>query len=173
MPDARSARSLACKIKKHTSIATTVTPESPDIPRAMVLTAYIVLSPVTGLSCHRRLRRVTSAQLDTSVGVSGPHALAVRTGNVRRTLPPASTASRPTSVTTRTPLLSRRDAVKSAADLGVTATPTDCDRLARRAVCAWQACNGRSYSGCCAAAVSAFARVLDHAFAAWNGLNLP
>jgi hypothetical protein len=45
MPGARRARSLACKIKKHTSVATTVTPESPDIPRAMVLTVYFVLSP--------------------------------------------------------------------------------------------------------------------------------
>jgi hypothetical protein len=26
--------------------------------------------------------------------------------------------------------------------------PTDCDRLARRAICAWQACTGRSCSGC-------------------------
>jgi hypothetical protein len=42
MPGARRARSLACKIKKHTSIVTTVTPESPGIPCAMVLTAYFV-----------------------------------------------------------------------------------------------------------------------------------
>src|SRR5580704_12835139 len=48
-PGARCTRSLACKIKKHTSIVTTVTPDSPDIPRAMVLTSYRVLSPVTGL----------------------------------------------------------------------------------------------------------------------------
>jgi hypothetical protein len=54
---------------------------------------------------------------------------------------PVSIASRPTSVTTRTPLLSRRDAAKPAADLGVTAMPANCDRLARRAICAWQACN--------------------------------
>src|ERR1700674_636071 len=34
MPGARCARSLACKIKfKHTSIVTTVTPETPGIPR--------------------------------------------------------------------------------------------------------------------------------------------
>jgi hypothetical protein len=45
---------LCAKVKKHTSIVTTVTPETPGIPRAMVLTAYIALSPVTGLSCHRR-----------------------------------------------------------------------------------------------------------------------
>jgi hypothetical protein len=50
MPGARCARSLACKIKKHTSVVTTVTSESPDIPRAMVLTVYSVLSPVIRLS---------------------------------------------------------------------------------------------------------------------------
>src|SRR5579859_3876392 len=41
---------------KHTSVVTTVTPVSPGIPRAMVLTAYNVLSPGTGLSCPRRQR---------------------------------------------------------------------------------------------------------------------
>jgi hypothetical protein len=39
--------------KKHTSVVTTVTPESPGIPRAMVLTVSCALSSVTGLSCHR------------------------------------------------------------------------------------------------------------------------
>src|SRR5712672_3982262 len=34
---------------------TTSTPERPAFPHAMVLTAYVVLSPVTGLFCHRRL----------------------------------------------------------------------------------------------------------------------
>src|SRR6266404_314555 len=37
MPGAQCARGLACKIEKHTSIVTTVTPERPGIPRAMVL----------------------------------------------------------------------------------------------------------------------------------------
>src|ERR1700738_1886306 len=32
---------------------TTSTPERPAFPHAMVLTAYVVLSPVTGLFCHR------------------------------------------------------------------------------------------------------------------------
>src|SRR6202035_3601591 len=32
-----------------------VQPDSPGIPYAMVLTAYFVLSPVIGLSCHRHL----------------------------------------------------------------------------------------------------------------------
>ena len=49
----------------------------------MVLTAYFVLSPVTGLFCHRRLRRLLR-QLDTSVGVSGPHDFAVRYHAIRQ-----------------------------------------------------------------------------------------
>jgi hypothetical protein len=59
MPGARCARSLACKIKKHTSIVTTVTPETPGIPRAMVLTVSFVISPVIGLVCHRHLALLT------------------------------------------------------------------------------------------------------------------
>jgi hypothetical protein len=43
----------------------------------MVLTAYFVLSPVIGLSCHRRLAD-TSARLDAGVEASGPHDFAVR-----------------------------------------------------------------------------------------------
>jgi hypothetical protein len=45
MPGVQHARSLACKVKKHTSVVTTVTSDTPDIPRAMVLTSYPVLSP--------------------------------------------------------------------------------------------------------------------------------
>jgi hypothetical protein len=48
MPGARCARSLACKIKKHTSIVTTVTTESPGIPPRNGFNAYNVLSPLTG-----------------------------------------------------------------------------------------------------------------------------
>ena len=40
-------------------------------------TAYNALSPVTGLSCHRRQRN-RFRRLDASVGASGPHAFAVR-----------------------------------------------------------------------------------------------
>src|SRR5437868_15095264 len=55
----------------------------PGLPCAMVLTASFVLSPVTGLFCHRRLADpwcistrlggCISAKLDASVGASGPH----------------------------------------------------------------------------------------------------
>src|SRR3981189_1621687 len=43
---------------ESTRVFTTVAPEHPAFPHAMVLTVYVVLSPVTGLSCHRRQRIV-------------------------------------------------------------------------------------------------------------------
>jgi hypothetical protein len=48
----------------------------------MVLTASFVLSPVTGLFCHRHPADY-SAKLDTSVGASGPHDFSVRVSAVR------------------------------------------------------------------------------------------
>jgi hypothetical protein len=83
MPGARCARSLACKIKKHTSIVTTVTPDTPGIPRAMGLTVSFVISPVIGLSCHRRQPNYFR-RLDASVEASGPHDFAVRVSTVRQ-----------------------------------------------------------------------------------------
>ena len=65
----------------------------------MVLTAYYVLSPVTGLSCHRRLVD-TSTKLDTSVGVSGPHDFAVRLSVVRQRHRHVHRIPHPTFVTT-------------------------------------------------------------------------
>jgi hypothetical protein len=74
---ARCTRSLACKGEvKHTSVATTGTTRSTGFPRAMVLTVSFVLSPVTGLFCHRHPAD-NSARLDASVGASGPHDFAV------------------------------------------------------------------------------------------------
>ena len=55
---------------------------SPAFP-AQWFTAYFVLSPVTGLFCHRHLADC-SAKLDTSVGVSGPHDFAVRLSAIRQ-----------------------------------------------------------------------------------------
>ncbi len=57
-------------------------------------TAYSALSLVTGLSCHHRLAD-TSATLDTSVGVPGPHGFAVRGTALSSLAPPASIASHP------------------------------------------------------------------------------
>src|ERR1700676_3515406 len=68
MPGARCARSLVCEIKKHTSVVTTVTPETPGIPRAMVLTASFALSSATGLVCHRHQRKLSFTDLTPASG---------------------------------------------------------------------------------------------------------
>src|SRR4051812_20957804 len=78
---ARCTRGLMCKMHKanaheHTGSAETLRPS----PRNG-FTAYSALSSVTGLCCHRRSREaIASQELDTSVGVSGPHDFAVRIG---------------------------------------------------------------------------------------------
>src|SRR5260370_2372878 len=69
--------------KKAHEQVTTVTPVSPGIPRAMVLTVSFVLSPVTGLFCHRH-RRSFLRRLHASVGASGPHDFAVRVSTIRQ-----------------------------------------------------------------------------------------
>jgi len=77
-------RSLACKIKKARKPVTTVTPETPGIPRAVVLTVSFVVSPETGFlspspaRCAKHRRR-----LGTSIGVSGRHDFAVRIQRIR------------------------------------------------------------------------------------------
>jgi hypothetical protein len=68
MPDARCTRGLVCTLmgRTHTSNNeyTGVTRHSRT---RVVLTVSFVLSPVTGLVCHRHLRN-TFRKLDTSVG---------------------------------------------------------------------------------------------------------
>ena len=99
MPGARRTHSLACENRKaheysrHRS--TGVTRHS----RAMVLTVSFVLSPVIGLFCHRRRRSYLHRSLDASVEASGPHDFAVRVARLSSESAPASTASRPASVT--------------------------------------------------------------------------
>src|SRR3954470_2754433 len=71
----RRTRSLACKVKKHTSWSPQAKPDDPAFPHATVLTVSFVISPVIGLCCHRRF---ACAKLDASVKASGPHDFAVR-----------------------------------------------------------------------------------------------
>jgi hypothetical protein len=101
MPGAQCTRGLVCKVestrvRNHRS--TGITRHSRT---RMVLTVSFVLSPVIGLSCHRRKRNAQAlSPLDASVEASGPHdftvresrALVSRTGRVHR-------ISFPTSVT--------------------------------------------------------------------------
>src|ERR1700682_1037017 len=84
----------------------------------MVLTVSFVLSPVTGLVCHRR-RRSFLRQLDTSVGASGPHDFAVRLTRHSSKALSASTASRPASVTIASRPSMGRDGERYIADLGL------------------------------------------------------
>jgi hypothetical protein len=86
---AAPAASCAKGSKAH-ELVTTDPPEHPAFPHAMVLTVSFALSPVTGLSCHRRLAD-NSAKLDASVGASGPHDFSVRKlahSSARRLRPP-------------------------------------------------------------------------------------
>jgi hypothetical protein len=93
-PGTSRTHSLACEVKKHTSVVTAVAAGPPGIPCAMVLTAYFGLSPVIGLSCHRHRRDAKHRrQLDTSVEASGPHDFAVRT-RLRKSRTTGSVASR-------------------------------------------------------------------------------
>jgi hypothetical protein len=80
MPGASaSTHSLACDEKEHTSKVATGESRITGIPCAMVLTVSFALSPVTGLFCHRHRRDAKHhRQLDTCLGVSGPHDFAVR-----------------------------------------------------------------------------------------------
>jgi hypothetical protein len=57
MPGARCTRGLVCNCSDRTHTSNNeYTRKHPAFPHAMVLTAYVALSPVIGLFCHRRLR---------------------------------------------------------------------------------------------------------------------
>jgi hypothetical protein len=53
MPGAQCTRGLACRIKKHTSVVTTVTPDYTRHSLHNGFNGLYGLSPVIGLSCHR------------------------------------------------------------------------------------------------------------------------
>jgi hypothetical protein len=88
------APAASCVKNKTHELVTTVAPVKPGIPARNGFNAYIALSPVTGLVCHRRLRKLPSAKLDASVGASGPHDFAVRKKAPSSEAQLASTASR-------------------------------------------------------------------------------
>ena len=120
--------------------------DHPAFPHAMVLTAYFVLSPVTGLFCHRRPRTnvapkpgradITSANLTPASGrqdhATSPYATTSfvsspfdRSQVFQLALPSrcapnaaASTASHPASLTIRIRPSVGRDARSSRSDLG-------------------------------------------------------
>src|ERR1700737_4220005 len=81
-PGVRCTRSVVCSVLVAHECSHHRFTGTPSFPCAMVLTAYFVLSPVTGLFCHRHLAD-NSAKLDASVGASGPHAFPVRLSIIR------------------------------------------------------------------------------------------
>src|SRR5207247_2312924 len=102
-PAVSCAKRTVIDAHEHTGSAETARPS----PRNG-FTAYFVLSPVSGLCCHRR-RRDTSRQLSASIAAPGPHDFAVRLRSVVCACAPetkASTAFQPTHREDReTPLL--------------------------------------------------------------------
>ena len=80
-------------------------------------TAYFVLSPVTGLFCHRRLAD-NSAKLDASVGASGPHGFAVHKQRSRQQRRPRPSHPAPNVRDVRNAPLSGRDGGACTSDLG-------------------------------------------------------
>jgi len=86
------SRVQGCTMETHTSIQ--VQRRHPAFPAQWFLPAYTALSPVTGLSCHRRPREI-SRELDASVGAAGPRGFAVRSSHARQSQlprPPHPTA---------------------------------------------------------------------------------
>jgi hypothetical protein len=96
MRDAPAA-SYAIGRVEHTSVVTTGSPGSPGIPRAMVYGVFRALPGVPGFlaTVIRELLR----ELDTSVGVPGPHGFAVRNRLHSSKKLLASTASHPAFLT--------------------------------------------------------------------------
>src|SRR5450631_4052636 len=87
MPDAQCTRGLVCNCSGRTHTSNNEYTGTPGIPARNGFTAYVALSPVTGLFCHRHLADMFCLspvgptplrELDASVGASGPHDFAVR-----------------------------------------------------------------------------------------------
>jgi hypothetical protein len=99
MPGALArTHSLTCEMKKaHERSHHRYTAINRHSPRDG-FNAYSVLSPVTGLFCHRH-RRIYSRQLDASVGASGPHGFVVRNNAARLASPSRPSHPASTSVT--------------------------------------------------------------------------
>jgi hypothetical protein len=103
VPAAPAVSCALCIDRTHTS--NNEYTGTPGIPARNGFTAYVALSPVTGLFCHRRLRirglsapgraDLPSRQLDASVGASGPHDFAVRSNISRQRAGDRSQAHHP------------------------------------------------------------------------------
>ena len=80
MPAAKRTRSLACKSKKAHELVTTSEPDNPAFPHANGFNGlWRALPGEPGfLATIPGVKRQLHRQVDISVGMSGPHAFAVR-----------------------------------------------------------------------------------------------
>src|SRR6202043_1532365 len=98
--------------------------------------------------------KLASQELSACFGAPELHDFAVRFSHVRLTCPPRPPHPRPTYRDDRPkrPSSSRRDAREDGFDLPDVASADTCDRLARRAICAWGVCgicpSGKCVRGC-------------------------
>src|SRR5262249_36981835 len=98
--------------------------DQPAFPAQWFYGLYVI-SPVTGLSCHRHRRDAEHhRQLDASVGAPGPYDFAVRDIVIRPLTRRVHRIPLPTFVTiAKRPSLWKQDGSKEATDLGVPAIP--------------------------------------------------
>jgi hypothetical protein len=101
MPGAQCTRSLVCEVVVQDAheYSQRSHRKSPGIPARNGFTAYVVLSPAIGLSCHRRLRKSLSANLTPASRRQDHTILPSASKALSSEALPAATASSPASVT--------------------------------------------------------------------------
>jgi hypothetical protein len=136
--------------QKKQAAVTTGRPDQPAFP-ARWFTVYIALSPVTFAwlppsSLRSLFLKNLAPASERQDHTTSPSA----SGHVRLTCPQRPPHPRPTVRDDRPkrPSSSRRDAREHRCDLPDGASANTCNRLARRAICAWHAC-GNCPSGKC------------------------
>ena len=137
--------------QKKQAAVTTGRAGSAGIPCAMVYGLYRALPGdlclvATVIGVMRSIIANLAPASERQDHTTSPSAL----GHVRLTRPPRPSHPRPTYRDDRPkrPSSSRRDAREHRCDLPDAASADTCDRLARRAICAWRAC-GNCPSGNC------------------------
>src|SRR6202023_2023847 len=108
----RPIAACAMAERKSTRVSQ-VTPETPGIPRAMVLRLIRALPGDRALLPPSLLRSLLLKNLAPASGRQDHATSPSASSAARLATPTASTASRPAFVTTRTPLLSRRDGAEN------------------------------------------------------------
>jgi hypothetical protein len=131
VPNAPAASCALCSFSMHTSIHSGGTGYIRHSPRNGFNSLYRALPGDRALLPPSPSRNCVPRKLSASVGAPGPHDFAVRAQRRSSSDTTASTASRPTFVTTRTPLLPWRDGGNNTQFL----------IFGKRNICAWRTDN--------------------------------